>query len=77
LLTRFLDNMTNLYAPKRPTFFLACGGMAPKYCNNTAAAVKEMQAGGMSNVHFLDITASSVGANASYMGCAGHPYVHT
>lgn len=52
-------------------------GMAPKYCNNTAAAVKEMNAAGMSNVHFLDITASSVGANASYMGCAGHPYVHT
>eukprot|EP01043_Picozoa_sp_COSAG02_P061418 COSAG02_NODE_8256_length_2639_cov_2.416142_2_plen_77_part_00 len=47
--------------------------MSPKYCNDTQAAVKEMNAAGMNNVHYLDITASSVGANASYMGCAGHP----
>jgi hypothetical protein len=32
-----------------------------------------MNAAGMNNVHYLDITESSVGANASYMGCAGHP----
>jgi hypothetical protein len=47
--------------------------MSPKYCNDTQAAVKEMNAAGMNNVHYLDITESSVGANASYMGCAGHP----
>ena len=49
--------------------------MAPKYCSDTQAAVKEMNGEGMHNVHFLDITGSSVGANASYMGCAGHPCV--
>ena len=45
--------MTKLYAPKVPTFFLACGGMAPKYCNDTAAAVKQMNAAGMKNVVFM------------------------
>jgi len=69
----FLGNMTALYAPNLPTYFLACGGMAPKYCNDTKAAVQQMNDAGMANVYFLDITASSVGANASYMGCAGHP----
>ena len=71
----FLGNLTALYSgsSKKQTFFLACGGMAPKYCNDTEAAVKEMNAAGMANVHYLDITASSVLANASYMGCAGHP----
>ena len=45
--------MTKLYAPKVPTFFLACGGMAPKYCNDTAAAVRQMNAAGMKNVVFM------------------------
>eukprot|EP01052_Picozoa_sp_SAG31_P041540 SAG31_NODE_6329_length_2064_cov_1.551654_2_plen_244_part_00 len=56
-----------------PHFFLACGGMSPKYCNNTARAVAAMKANGMANVHYLDITASSVGANPKFMGCGGHP----
>ena len=51
--TWFLGNMTKLYAPKVPTFFLACGGMAPKYCNDTAAAVRQMNAAGMKNVVFM------------------------
>ena len=34
-----------------------------------------MNKAGMSNVHYLDITASSVDANKTglYMGCGGHP----
>jgi hypothetical protein len=74
----FLANITAaarlVPGSKPPHFFLACGGMSPKYCNNTANAVKAMTAKGMTNVHYLDITASSVGAgNPKYMGCAGHP----
>jgi hypothetical protein len=65
---------------KPPQFFLACGGMSPKYCANTQAAVQAMNAKGQSNVHYLDITNSSVGRNVTseghafaYMGCGGHP----
>ena len=34
-----------------------------------------MRAAGRRNVHYLDITASSVDANKTglYMGCGGHP----
>jgi hypothetical protein len=47
--------------------------MAPKYCNNTAAAVKHMNAAGLVNVHFLDLTASSTNVDPAYMGCGNHP----
>ena len=49
--------------------------MAPKYCNDTQHAVAQMRAAGRRNVHYLDITASSVDANKTglYMGCGGHP----
>ena len=65
---------------KPPQFFLACGGMSPKYCANTQAAVAAMNAKGQSNVHYLDITNTSVTVNATvegdryaYLGCGGHP----
>jgi len=73
----FLDNITAAtpQGGTAPEFFLACGGMAPKYCNDTQHAVAQMRAAGRRNVHYLDITASSVDANKTglYMGCGGHP----
>ena len=44
-------------------------------CNDTQHAVLAMNKAGINNVHFLDITASSVDANKTglYMGCGGHP----
>jgi hypothetical protein len=54
--------------------------MSPKYCNNTRTAVEAMNARGQTNVHYLDITNSSVTVNVTeegdkfaYMGCGGHP----
>ena len=70
----FMQNITALYAPPEPiVFFLACGGMSSKYCNDTQAAVASMNLAGHSNVHYLDLTPSSVGVESKYMGCAGHP----
>merc|ERR1712194_112157 len=68
----FVQNITDSYAGP-PYFFLACGGMASKYCNDTLVAVAHMNSIGMANVHYLDITASSVARNASYVGCGNHP----
>ena len=60
--------------PKAPAFFLACGGMALKYCNNTKFAVESMRASGMSNVRYLDISAGGVdNNNQSTVGCGNHP----
>ena len=56
-----------------PEFFLACGGMADKYCNNTMAAVAEMNAAGHKNVHYVDLTPSSTDKDPKYMGCGNHP----
>ena len=70
----FMHNITALYAAPEPIqFFLACGGMSPKYCNDTQAAVAGMKSAGHSNVHYFDLTPSSVHVEPDYMGCAGHP----
>ena len=49
------------------------GGMANKYCADTAAAVKAMAAEGMHNVHFLNLTmaGADTAANMSTEGCPG------
>ena len=61
---------------RRPRSSSWRGGMAPKYCNNTAAAVEFMNSIGLGNVHYLDLTASSTGANASYMGVSAQLRFH-
>ena len=71
--TGFVGDITQHNKGKLPQFFLACGGMADKYCNNTEAAVNHMKGLGQQNMHFLDITGSSTNVNSSYMGCASHP----
>jgi len=58
---------------KAPEFFLAVGGMADKYMNNTKLAVAHMNSLGNKNVHLLDITGSSTDVQKSYLGCGGHP----
>ena len=50
-----------------------CAGMATKYCANTEAAVKAMNAKGMKNVHYVDISEGGAGMNATTMGCGNHP----
>ena len=52
-----------------PEFFLACGGMADKYCNDTMAAVAELNAAGHKNIHYVDLTPSSTDKDPTYMGC--------
>ena len=41
--------------------------------NNTKAVVTHMRALGSTNVHLLDITASSTNVEKRYMGCGNHP----
>ena len=68
----FINNMTAAYKTE-PTFFLVCGGMATKYCANTEAAVKAMNAKGQTNVHYVDVSQGGAGKNATTMGCGNHP----
>jgi hypothetical protein len=78
--TDFVRNITATYAAAQPPhFFLACGGMADKYCNDTQAAVGSMRAAkGWTNVHYLDVTMAGAGAwkNRSTEGCPGSPGSH-
>ena len=68
----FLGNISAA-ASKPPQFFLACGGMADKYCNDTQTAVSQMQAAGHKNVHYVDLTPASTDKDPKYMGCGNHP----
>ena len=68
----FIGNITSK-ATKVPQFFLACGGMADKYCSDTMATVAHMHKVGHANVHYVDLTAASADKDPKYMGCAGHP----
>ena len=53
----FVRNISATYGTS-PEFFLACGGMDDKYCSDTQAAVRSMNAEGLQNVHYLDIAAA-------------------
>jgi hypothetical protein len=55
--TAFVKNISATYGTS-PEFFLACGGMDDKYCSDTQAAVQSMNAGGLKNVHYLDISSA-------------------
>jgi hypothetical protein len=73
----FIGNITSAArksgANTPPEFFLACGGMADKYCNDTMAAVAQMNAAGHKNIHYVDLTPSSTDKDPKYMGCGNHP----
>jgi hypothetical protein len=68
----FIANIT-AKAARPPQIFLACGGMADKYCNDTKATVAHMNAIGHHNVHYIDLTPASADKDPKYMGCANHP----
>ena len=69
----FIQNISAKAATKVPQFFLACGGMADKYCNDTQAAVAHMKSIGHQNVHYIDLTPASANKDPKYMGCGNHP----
>ena len=75
--TDFVKNISATYR-STPHFFLACGGMADKYCLDTEAAVRSMNSAGLGNVHYLDLTAAGASAfqNGTTQGCPGHPGSH-
>ena len=67
----------NLMAAPRIQFFLACGGMANLYCNDTRTVVQDLTADGLFGVHYLDVTAAGAGsANNGTEGCPGTPGSH-
>ena len=78
--TNFVANITATYhAAIPPRFFLACGGMADKYCKDTEQAAQHMRThGGLTNVFYLDITLAGAGAwkNGTTEGCPGSPGSH-
>merc|ERR1712039_1162891 len=75
----FVGNISEAYSEgdKKPIFFLVGGyGDGKVRCKNypdTKKAVATMQASGLTNVHFLDLTLDGVVMPQNWTGCANHP----
>jgi len=70
-----VGNVTQRYraTPGSIEFFLSCGGMSTRMCNDTLAAVGAVRALGY-HAHFLNVSAGgNAQGNRTRIGCVGHP----